>query len=152
MFTLIRPLAAVLLAVFAAYCATAYEPLYGEGANLGTFPLWTAGISFVVGWVFLGGRLGRSLWFSAYIGVQAVVLAALATGMVMGVREVFILGYRRRYPEVIDAINGYFDILGDWFGKALERDVLILLGVGGVVLGLVLHLLMKGLERRRNDR
>lgn len=152
MFTLIRPLAGLLLAVFAGYCATVYEPLYRPDANLGNFPIWAAAISFVVGWVFLGGRMGRALWFSLYIGVQSVGLAALTIGAVMGVREVFILGYRRRYPEVMDAINGYFDILADWFGKALDRDFLILLGTGGLVLGLILHGLMSALERRRNDR
>ena len=152
MFTLIRPLAGILLAIFAAYCAKRYEPLYGPEANLGSFPVWAAAISFVVGWIFLGGRIGRALWFSIYIGVQSVVLAALSIGAVMAIREVFILGYRRRYPEVMDAVNGYFDILAEWFGKALERDFLILLGVGGAVLGIVLHVLMIGLERRRNDR
>ncbi len=111
MFTLIRPVAALLLAIFAAYLAAAYEPLYDPEADLGNFPLWAAGVGAVIGWVFLGGRIGRPLWFSIYVGVQAVVLTAIGTAMLLAVREVFILGYRRRYGEVMEAITGYFDII-----------------------------------------
>lgn len=152
MFTLIRPVAAVLLAVFAYYAAKAYEPLYDPEAVMGAFAVWTAGMGFVVGWLFLGGRMGRPLWFSIYVGVQAVALTAVATAMLMGVREVFILGYRRRYPEVMDAITGYFGIVQDWLTKAIDRDFLILLAVGGMVIGLVVHVVMAMMERRRNDR
>jgi len=152
MFTLNRPLAGLLLAVLAAYAAGAYEPLYAPEADLGTLPLWSAGIAFVVGWVFVGGRIGRALWFSIYMGLQGVVLAVLAVAGVMAVREVFILGYRRRYPEVMDAITGYFDIIIGWLGKANDRDFLILLGVGGVVIGVALHILHALLEGRRNAR
>ncbi|PTX01261.1 TrgA family protein [Pararhodobacter aggregans] len=152
MFTLIRPVAAILLAIFAFYAAKAYEPLYDPQAVMGNFALWTAGVGGVTGWVFLGGRLDRRLWFSLYVGVQAVVLTALFTAMLMGVREVFILGYRRRYPEVMDALTGYFDILVGWFGKAMVQEYLLLLGGGGLALGLVLHVINRGMERRRNDR
>ncbi|WP_417627907.1 TrgA family protein [Pararhodobacter aggregans] len=152
MFTLIRPVAAILLAIFAFYAAKAYEPLYDPQAVMGNFALWTAGVGGVTGWVFLGGRLDRSIWFSLYVGVQAVVLTALFTAMLMGVREVFILGYRRRYPEVMDALTGYFDILVGWFAKAMVQEYLILLGGGGLALGLLLHVLNRGMERRRNVR
>jgi len=152
MFTLIRPVAAILLAIFAFFAAKAYEPLYDPQAVMGNFALWTAYVGFFTGWVFLGGRLERSIWFSLYVGVQAVVLTALFTAMIMGVREVFILGYRRRYPEVMDALTGYFDILIGWFAKAMVQEYLLLLGVGGLALGLILHVINRGMERRRNAR
>jgi len=152
MFTLIRPVAAVLLAIFAFYAAKAYEPLYDPLANMGNFALWAGGVGFVTGWLFLGGKQTRALWFSLYVGVQAVALAVLGTAMLLAVREVFILGYRRRYPEVMDAITGYFDIVLGWLAKAYDRDFLILLGVGGLVIGLVLHIVMALMERRRNAR
>ena len=86
MFTLIRPVSAVLLAVFAYFAAVAYGPVYDPEVDLGTTYIWYAvGVSFVVGWVFLGGMLGRALWFSIYAALQAVVLSAVATAMVLGV-------------------------------------------------------------------
>lgn len=152
MFTLIRPVAAVLLGAFAYFAAKAYEPLYDPQANMGAFALWTAGVGFVTGWLFLGGRIGRSVWFSLYMGVQAVVMAGLGTAMLMAVREVFILGYRRRYSEVMDALTGYFEIIVGWLGKAMVQDYLILLAGGGLAIGLVLHIVNLGMERRRNAR
>lgn len=152
MFTLIRPVAGILLAVFAFFAAKAYEPLYDPQANMGNFALWTAGMGFVTGWLFLGGRIGRSWWFSLYMGVQSVAMTALGTAMVMGIREVFILGYRRRYSEVMDALTGYVDIIVGWFSKAMVQDYLIMLGIGGLVIGFILHVVHLGMERRRNAR
>ncbi|MCB1396002.1 MAG: TrgA family protein [Rhodobacter sp.] len=152
MFTLIRPLAAILLGVFTLYAAQAYEPLYDPDAYLGNFRFWAAGVGAVVGWLFLGGRIGQRLWMSMFVGVQAVAMTALGTAMVLAVREVFVLGYRRRYHEVMDAFTGYFDIIVNWLSKALVQDYLILLAAGGVAIGLVLHLLWWMLESRRNER
>lgn len=152
MFTLIRPLSAVVLAVFAYFAARAYEPLYDPQADLGAFPVWAAGISFVVGWTFLGARIRRPAWVSIFAGVQAVVLSALSVAMVLAVREVFILGYRRRYHEPMEAVSGYFDIVVGWLGKAMVRDYLVLLGTGGVAIGVLLFVSWVMMEGRRNDR
>ena len=58
MFTLIRPVAGALLAIFAFFAAQAYALLYDPQANMGAFPLWTAGVGFVTGWLFVGGKSG----------------------------------------------------------------------------------------------
>jgi len=152
MFTIIRPIAAVLLAVFAVYAAQAYEPIYDPEADLGSFPVWAAGVSFVVGWMFLGGQVGRSLWYSAFVGIQAVILAAIATAAFLAVGVVFNRGYNMRYGEVIDAITGYFGIIVDWLTRGLVPEFLILMGVGGTVVGIILHILWSGMEKRRNAR
>lgn len=152
MFTLIRPISAIVLAVFTIYAAQAYEPLYDPDANLGSFPLWAAGVGAVVGWFFLGGRLGQRLWMSAFVGVQAVALTALGTAMLLAVREVFVLGYRRRYDEVAEAITGYFQIIVTWLAKMLVQDYLIMLAAGGIAIGVVLHLVWSMMEGRRNAR
>ncbi|MCB1404781.1 MAG: TrgA family protein [Rhodobacteraceae bacterium] len=152
MFTIIRPISALLLAVFALYAAQAYEPIYDPQADLGAFPLWAAGVSALVGWFFLGGRIGRALWYSVFVAVQAVVLAAIATAGFLAVGDVFERGYRRQYDEVMEAITGYFAIVVDWLGRALVQDFVILLGVGGIGIGVVLHILWRMMERRRNAR
>lgn len=153
MFTLIRPVAAVFLAIFAYFAAVAYEPLFAPDADLGTTYIWYAvRVAFVIGWVFLGGQLGKALWYSVYAAVQAVVLTAIATAMVLAVGEVFILGYRRRYSEVTDALTGYVEIVIDWLTRALVPEYLLLLAAGGVVIGVLLHGIHILMERRRNDR
>ena len=152
MFTIIRPISALLLAVFALYAAQAYEPIYDPQADLGALPLWAAGVSALVGWFFLGGRIGRALWYSVFVAVQAVVLAAIATAGFLAVGDVFERGYRRQYDEVMEAITGYFAIVVDWLGRALVQDFVILLGVGGIGIGVVLHILWRMMERRRNAR
>lgn len=153
MFTLIRPVSAVLLAVFAYFAAVAYGPVYDPEIDLGTtYILYAVGVGFVVGWVFLGGMLGRALWFSIYASLQAVVLTAVVTAGVLAVGETFTRGYRRQYTEVMEAVLGYFDIVLNWLGRALVADYLIALAVGAAVVGVSLHVLNALFERRRNER
>ena len=152
MFTLIRPVAAILLGTFAYFAAKAYEPLYDPEAYMGAFAGWTAMMGVIVGWLFVGGRIGRALWFSIYIGIQGVAMTGIFIALVMAVREVFILGYRRRYSEILEAFTGYVDIVLGWLGKAMDQDYLIFLATGGAVIGAVLHIVWYLLERRRNAR
>jgi hypothetical protein len=152
MFTLFRPVAGVVLAVFGYYAALAYVPVYDPEADLGAFPVWVALMSFVVGYVFLGARVGRALWMSIFAALQAVVLSGVTVAMVMAVREVFIRGYRRMYREPFDAVTGYFDLIVDWLGRALVQEYLILLGIGSAAVGVVLHIVHLAMERRRSAR
>lgn len=152
MYTLIRPIAAILLGVFAIYAAQAYEPLYHPNANLGRLPITAAICGAIVGWKYLGERIGQALWLSMFMGVQSVVLTAIATAMVVAVRQAFVRGYRQVYNEVMDVAEGYFGMIADWLMLALDRNFLILVVGGGAGIGLILHVIYVGLERRRNDR
>ena len=153
MFTLIQPIAAVFFAVFAAYCSKQFELLhFGEMRDGSSLPLWSAGVAAVVGWLFVGRRIGRAIWHSVYQGVQGVVLAAIAISAVMAVGEVFYRGYHRRYDEPMEAVTGYFSIIIDWLREMLVQDFLVLTLSGGAVIGVILHVLWVMMERRRNDR
>jgi len=152
MFTLIRPLAALALGILGLFAAEAYRPLNDIVPETITFTVWTACLSALVGWVFLGGQMGRALWYSIYASLQAVVLAAIVTSGVFSVYRIFLLGYRRQYREPMEAFTGYFENLVDFLRAGLERDFLILLGGGAVVVALSLHMLYKLLERRRLTR
>jgi len=153
MFTLIRPVSAVFLAALAYFAAVAYEPLYDPDIDLGMTYIWYAvRVAFVVGWVFLGGLVGRALWFSIYATLQAVVLTAIGTAMILGIGEIFIRGYRRQYSEVMETLLGYFEIVLDWLNRALVPSYLIQVAIGAVVVGISLHVLNALFERRRNDR
>lgn len=152
MLSLVQPIAAVLLGALAAYGAGLYEPLYDPEANLGTFPLWAAGCGVVVGWAFLGRRVGKTLFMSAFMGVQAIVLAALLLASLMGVQQMFELGYRRRYDNLIETFQGFFDNLSIWVSRAVDQEFLITMGASAAVLGVILHLIARLFEARRNDR
>lgn len=152
MFTLIRPLAALALGLLGLVAAEAYRPLNDIVPETMTFTYWTAGLSALVGWVFLGGQMGRALWYSLYASLQAVVLAAIVTSGVFSVYRIFLLGYRRQYREPMEAFTGYFENLVDFLRLGLERDFLILLGIGALIIGLALHMVHWLLERRRLTR
>ena len=152
MFTLLRPLAALGMAVLGYLAATAYRLIDDRIADAAPFEFWLAIIAAVVGWWFLGGRIGRVWWYSIYVALQAVVLAAVAASALFGVQRVFVLGYARRFREPMEALEGYFDIVGTYLLQTLERDFLMLMGAGAVVLGLALHILHRLMEARRLHR
>lgn len=152
MFTLIRPFAALALGILGLFAAEAYRPLNDIVPETATFTFWTAGLSAFVGWVYLGGQIGRALWYSIYASLQAVALAAIVTSGVFSVYRIFQLGYRRQYREPMEAFTGYFENLVDFLRIGLERDFLILLGTGALIIGVALHILHMLLERRRLTR
>lgn len=152
MFTLIRPVCGILLALMAAHAASVFWPVARPDHPMGSFALWVGLIGLVIGWGFLGSRVGRQLWLSVFVAAQAVVLVALAAAAIFGVREVFILGYQRRYREPMEAVNGFFETALGWLALAIERDFLILLGIGALLVGVLAHLAHWLLERRRMAR
>jgi len=152
MFTLIRPIAAVALGLLGWFAAEAYRPLDDSIPDTLSFTFWTAGLSAAVGWMFLGGQIGRALWYSIFAALQAVALAAIVVSAAFALRAIFVLGYRRQYREPIEAFGGYFENLLAYLQAGLTRDFLILLGAGAVAAGIGLHIIHIVLERRRMAR
>ena len=152
MFTLIQPITALFLSVFAYFAALRYEPLFDPEADLGRMPMVAVIVAIFIGWTHVGPRLGRKLWLSMYMGIQAVGLTAIGTAMVIAVREIFVRGYRMQYDEVLEAFAGYFSIVLEWLYKGFVPEYLGFLAAGGAIIGAVLHVLFFLMERRRNDR
>lgn len=152
MFTLTRVLCAVLMAVLAVPLAQGYQALIDPDLPAGPVTGVLVPAMAITGWTFLGGGVGRKLWFSAWLGVQAVALAAVIASLIAGVGRVFSLGYRRRYSEVSEAI---VDIPGQalaLLAQALDRDFLILAVGGAVLVGGLAHLADRLMTRRRLTR
>ncbi|GAB4260759.1 MAG: hypothetical protein Kow0013_04600 [Pararhodobacter sp.] len=153
MFTLTRPVSALLIGGFAFLVAPHYELLYGPDFELGHFEPWVGYVGLAVGWVFVGGLIGRrALWFSIYAAAQGIVLTAVVSAGMFAVRQVFILGYRQRIREPFEAVLAIPQIAWDYLRIALQKDFLLLLGGGALILGLMLHLIHAWMERRRNAR
>jgi len=149
MFTLIRPVSALAMAVLGWIAADAYAALYADGTLLGRFNLWLAATAAVIGYTFLGSRVGRGLLFAIYYSLQAIFLTALFSAMAFAVRMVFVFGYRRIYREPAEAIGGFVDHTLRFLAFGLDGSFLLLLLTGGVAAGIGLHLLFRLLERRR---
>lgn len=148
MFTLTRLLAAILLMLFLLWIAPIYDrihdperPLRGLANLLGT-------VGFVTGWAFLGQK-ARALWLSAYLGVQAVALAGILAAGLAAVRDIFVLGYRRQVREPFEAVIQIPQIAWDYLSRALVPELWIPLAVGGVGIGLAVHVIDRLLDRRR---
>ena len=149
MYTLIRPFAALTLAILAFLAADAYAALLSPDVSPWHFRWILAAVAVVIGYVFLGGRLGREVGWAVFFTLQAIVLVAIATSMIFAVRMVFIWGMRRLYREPLEAAVGVFDHTFRYLSVALDPAFLLMLGTGGVVAGIVLSLLYRLLDRRR---
>ena len=148
MFTLTRLSAALLLTLFLLWIAPIYDRIYDPQrpllglANL----LGTAG--FITGWAFLGQK-SRALWLSAYLGLQGVILAGLFAAVLAAVRDIFVLGYRRQVREPFEALISIPQIAWDYLSRALVPELYMPLAVGGVMIGLTVHVIDRLLDRRR---
>ena len=148
MFTLTRLLAALSLMAFSLWIAGQYDALYdpekellGVGQLLGT-------VGFCVGWAFLGGG-SRALWLSGYMGVQAVALVGIVAAVLTAVRDIFALGYQQRFSDPAEAVLAIPEIAITYLSVAFEPWFLGVMAAGGVILGLVLHVIDRALDRRR---
>ena len=152
MFTLSRAASAVFLAVFAFFAAQAYQPLYDPVQHSTAFLYRMTMFGGMVGWLFLGSHVGKKLWLSAYLGVQAVALTAIVGAFVFAVREVFILGYNQRIREPVEALLAIPEQAYRFLAIGFERDFLLFLLAGGIVVGLAVHWVARMANARRLDR
>ena len=148
MFTLTRLAAAILLMLFFLWIAPIYDRVYDPDRPLRGLANLLGTMGFVVGWAFLGGK-SRALWYSAYLGLQAVVLAGGFAAALVAVRDVFVLGYRRRFSEPFEAVVAIPEIAWDYLQRAIVPDLWVIVPVGGVLIGVVVHVIDRALDRRR---
>ena len=150
MFTLIRPISALVMAIIGLIAAQFYTQLYaGEAAQLGRFHLWLAALAAVIGYGFLGTRVARGPGWAVYFTLQAVVLTALLAAATFALRMVFIFGQRRIYREPVDAVEGFFDHMLRFLAIGLNPGFLLFLAGASLATGIGLHLVFRLLERRR---
>lgn len=148
MFTLTRAFAAFALALFALWVAPGYEAIYDPDRPMPALRPVLAGVAFFVGWWFLGGPR-RQLWFSLYLGVQAVALTGIIAAGLAAVRDIFVAGYRRRFDEAAEAVIAIPEFAWDYLRRGFVQDFLVTLILGGLALGVAVHLADWLFDRRR---
>ena len=151
MYTLTRLSAAILMMLFLLWIAPTYDRIYDPQRPLVGLNNLLGTMGFITGWAFLGQK-ARALWFSAYLGLQAVVLAGVLSAGLVAIRDIFVLGYRRRVREPFEAVLQIPQIMWDYLSRALVPELYIPLGVGGVVLGVAVYVIDRLLDRRRMAR
>lgn len=150
--TLTRLIAMIAFAGFAVYVASMYQ-LLQEGARVSaTVNAVSATMAALAGWLVAGPRIDRRLVQSVFAMVQGVIVAALLALGAGATVETFRLGYKTRYKDLGEALQGFFGYIAEGAQKLVTPDLLVSLcvfcGVGGVVLSVVFRLL----EARRNAR
>ena len=148
MLTLTRLIAAFLLMGFAIWAAAPYDALYDPERNLQGLSRLLGTMGFCVGWAFLGGA-SKAAWRSAYLGLQAVALTGILAAVVTAIRDIFAMGFRRRFAEPLDAVLAIPEITFEYISVTFEPWFIGTLAGGGVVIGLLVHVIDRLLDRRR---
>jgi drug/metabolite transporter (DMT)-like permease len=150
--TLTRLFAMLAFAGFAVYSATTFQ-LLQEGARVSGMVNTVAAVMVAVsGWIVAGPRIDARAIGSVFAVVQGLVVAvflALAAGATV---DTFRLGYKTRYDDLGEAMNGFFDYVAEGAADIAVPDLLVPMGVFSVVAGVVLSLLYRLMEARRNAR
>jgi hypothetical protein len=70
----------------------------------------------------------------------------------VAVRDIFVLGYRRRVSEPFEAVIAIPQIAWDYLQRALVPELWIILPAGGLAIGVAVHIIDRLLDRRRMAR
>ena len=129
---LIAGLFLALTAFAAAYVFVGEQPEMSLGYR---FMAINAVVGFFVGWYSLGKNPGPSFLAGAANGLRTLVLLLIGAGLIFSI--LFVLGNleRQNFREPIDMPLLLIKTAFDYVVLALSKNVLIVLGIGGVISG-----------------
>lgn len=150
--TLMRLFAMFAFAGFAVHVATNFQ-LLQEGARVSNmFNAVAAVIAALAGWFVAGPRIEARLIKSFFAMVQGVIAAAFLAFAAGATVETFRLGYKTRYADLGEALQGFFGYVAEGAQKLATPDILLAIGIFCLVGGVILSLLFRMFEARRNAR
>ena len=150
--TLTRLFAMIAFAGFAVHIATNVQ-LLQEGARVsGMFNTVAAVMAALSGWMVAGPRIEARLVKSVFAMVQGVIAAAFLALAAGATVETFRLGYKIRYDDLGEAMQGFFGYVAEGAQQLATPDILPAIGIFCVVGGVILSLLFRMFEARRNAR
>lgn len=135
--TFARLAGAVLLAVLGGYAAMLARAHLPEGEPGGMLIQVTAAAGAVIGWVFTGRHLDRGRGNGVAIGISSALLLVFWVGFLFSGQEmIYRATTRNQYGgSPTDAVQDVFNIFIDYVRDVLQPDVILALGLGGVVVG-----------------
>lgn len=135
--TAARLVAALLVAALAFATSEAIKPLMPEGTAFGYFSVANALIGLICGWVVVGKRAGRGWSAAVGNGVTGVVTLVAWALFLHGLYHMWQESLRRRYSDVMEAIEGIIDFIVDNAVVLSDLSILTLLGAGALIVGIL---------------
>jgi len=134
--TAAKMVAAVMTALTMFLAAEAYKAGLAEATQAGYFSPIIAGIGFLTGWTVLGTLTGKGYFVSAGLGLRTAVTAVFWALLFFSLWNMIELSMKLRYDGPMDAILDVFALMIENGRLVLLPDVLVALGVGGILAGL----------------
>jgi len=127
--------AALLFAALGWFSADLVKPLLPEGTKVGLFSPVSAGFGVLIGWAFVGRRIGAGLGGALGIGLTGSVLLVFWVVLAFAGYEMFIQSMRLRYDGPVEAIQAMFELGVGYLVFVAAPTVIATLILGGLGAG-----------------
>lgn len=147
--TLTRFFTMLAFAAFAFHVATLYQ-LMQEGAQVrSSFNIVVALAAALAGWRIAGPRIEKNILASVFGVLQGMIVAILLAAIAGATAETFRLGYKVRYDDLGEAMQGFFGFVTDKVKDLAVPDLMMPMVIFCLSSGIVLSVLFRLLEARR---
>jgi len=135
--------AAVFMGALAYASAHLIVPHLPEEMVIGWFQELTAVLGVLVGWRFLGRRMGGGLHSALGLGLSASLVLVLSALIVFSGNEMIERSLRKAYNTPVEALKDMMQIAIDDLAYLRPPEVLAMLIVGGMVVGVMTELVAR---------
>lgn len=135
--TAAKMVAAILWGGIAWYVSTLVIPLLPEGTQIGWFVEVNTALGLFAGWSVAGPRAGQGFNGAIGYGITATVALVVLALFTHSVVEMVYQSLDKRYGSPGEAVIAVFEHFVDFGKLLLDKQVLTVLAIGGIVAGLV---------------
>ncbi len=136
--TAAKLVSAVAFALVALWATAAYIPHLPEGTDVGYLPEIMVALGLIIGWRSLGRNAGRGYGEAVSYGLRTSVLLVFSALLGFAGYAMLVRSTRQLYrADVGKALLDVPNIMMDYGKLLMAQDVLVALGVGGLLAGLV---------------
>lgn len=133
--TAAKLVAAVIFAAVAWLAARAFVPSLPEGTQIGYMPEMCAALGLVIGWLVMGGLVGKGYVEAVGFGIRTSVTILFWATLGFAIYEMILRSTKMMYDGPMQALLGVFDLM-IYYGKMMGSPEFIgVLLVGGVLGG-----------------
>jgi hypothetical protein len=127
--------AALLYAALGWFTADLVKPLLTEGTPVGLFSPISAGFGLLVGWVFVGTRIGAGQGGPVGIGLTGSILLVFWVVLTFSGYEMVRRSMRLSYDGPVEALQSMFELAVEYLYMAAVPEVIGSLVAGGIIAG-----------------